>query len=586
MESTHQQASNDVLSPKRVQEKADILETNLFKSISKQPDQCKMHIRINRANFPDPVIHKALLQLMPRFNIKPRDFLLGLRDVLQKEIAQDKSEQFKKKLTDESEALYDDLNIITRDFTATASKKILEIIVLGIPDVKSRNGEIAKSFFNHKQSPGKLLKDGIINFKEINKYPIVNAGAKLFYITHEKQGKQGISFEGKILHVEEARPFIINLGAGVEQIDDPDETGKSKGYFLQSKATGVVTLLRNKEGRINSIDISDEIEIKRLDYSVGNIGSLYTCPIQMKVGVICNGFKIRVNGKVEANIIDGGEIITNNEAIITKAQSGSTIMALKDITIDSVTHSKIISECGIITITKEMIDSKISSPKIIFKQSKGLITNNKIETENLSFSGLYFSGENIIHFGNNLFVEKEELIKSRENLEVEKAKILNTQKLLMTKLQLELKRLTKLTISNPELVKHIKPLIIATKTMDYKTIYKEMDFIQKRNHTKVVANVRKLFEALEKMPKSIKACEYRESTHDENIEEVDQRMASMKLTIEGFLRRAATIKIFCGSLGDKKVLAPDFMIESDKNENKIINLTGTYSHQEGFEFAQ
>jgi len=569
-----------------VQEKADILETNLFKSISRQSDLSRMHIKINRINFPDPVIQKALLQLMPRFNIKPRNFLLGLRDLLQKEIPPDKSEEFKKNIDEEDDALYDDLNITTRSFQAIASRKMLDIIVLGVPDVKSRNGEIAKSFFNHEQSPGKLLKDGIINFKEINRYPIVNAEEKLFYITHEEQGKQGLSFKGKLLLVEEAMPFMINIGSGVEKVDDPDETGKSKGYFLQSKKTGVVTLIRNKEGLITDIDINDEIEIKKLDYSVGNIGSLYTCPIQMKVGVVCNGFKIRVNGKVDATIVDGGEIITNSVANIMKVQSGSTIMALKDITIDSVTHSKIISECGVTTITRELIDSKISSPKVIFEKSKGLITNNKIETENLAFSGLYFSGENIIHFGNNLFVEKEELIKSKECLNEDKTEILNNQKLLMAKLQQELKRLTKLTISNPELIKHIKPLIIATKAMDYETIYKEMDFIQKSNHTKVVANVRKLFEALERIPNSLKACEYRESTHDENIREVNQRMAAMKLTIEGFLRRAATIKIFCGSPNTKKIMAPDFMIESDSSENKIINLTGTYSHRKGFEFVQ
>jgi len=581
-----QQDKKENLSPQRVQEKADILETNLFKSIAKQTDPSKLQIKINRANFPDAVIHKALLQLMPRFNVKPRDYLLGLRDLLQKDIPSDKPEIFEKNLTDADETLYDDLNIISRKFEAIASKNELIIIVNGIPEIKSIHGEIAKSFFNHEESPGKLLKDGVINFKEINKYPIVNADDNLFYITHEKQGKQGISFDGKVIPVDEAKPFVIHTGPGIKKTDDPDETGKSRGYFLQALKTGVVALGRDEQRVVNSIDITEEVEVKKLDYSVGNVGSQYTCPIRMKVGVICNGFKIRVHGKVEATVVDGGEIITNNEAVITNAQSGSTVMALKDIHIDSATRSKIISESGTVTINRELIDSQLSSPRVVFEKSKGLITNNKIEAENLILTGLYFSGENIIHFGNTLFVEKENLIKSRENLKAEKLQFSNTEKLLMGKLQLDLKRMIKLTIADHDLVKLIKPIIIATNTMDFETIYKGMDLLEKSNNTKVVADVRKLFETLEKLPQSIKACEYKESGLNETMNEIDRKMSSMKLSIEGFLRRAATIKIFCGISGDKKIIEPDFMIESDDTENKFIKVTGTYSLYKGFEFVQ
>ncbi|MCD4721426.1 MAG: FapA family protein [Desulfobacula sp.] len=586
MNTIHQNSSKKILSPRRIQEKADILETNLLKSVSKQEDPSIMRIKINRTGVPNAVINKALLQLIPKLNIKPREYVLGLRDLLQKDIPPNKQKNFEKNLTDTGEILFDDLNIVTRSFKAIASKKELEIIVKGIPAIKGIDGRIEKSFFNHKQSPGKLLKDGAINFKEINKYPIVNAADKLFYITHEKQGEKGVSFDGKIIPVEDAKPFIIHIGSGVEKIDDPDETGKVKGYFLQSQKTGVVILNWDEQNIINSIGISDEIEVKKLDYSTGNIGTRHTCPIHMKIGVICNDFKIRVNGKVEASIVDGGEIITNNEAVIMKTQPGSTVMALKDIIVGSASHSKIISERGTITINKELIDSEVSSPKVIFKKSKGLITNNKIETEDLTLTGLYFSGENIIHFGNNLFVEKEELITSHEKLAAEKLKLSDTEKLLMGNLQLELKRMAKLTLADQDLVKYFKPLIIATKTMNYETIYRGMDLIQKKNNTKVIANVRKLFETLEKISQSIKACKYRELTFKKNINEVDQRMASMKLTIKGFLRRAGIIKVFCGISGDKKAIKPDFTAESVDADNTIIKVTGTYSPHKGFEFVQ
>jgi len=573
-----------------VQDRADILETNLLKSISKQADPSIMCIKINRDSAPDAVINKALLQLMPKLNIKPREYVLGLRDLLQKDIPANKQENFEKDLNDIGEILFDGLEIISRSFKAIASKNELEIIVKGIPAIESIDGKIEKSFFKYKQSPGEISESGAINFKEINRYPIVNAGEKLFYITHEKQGEKGVSFDGKIIPAEDAKPFTIHIGSGVEKIDDSidnaDEAGKSKGYFLQSQKTGVIILTRDEQGTINGIGISDKIEVKKLDYATGNIGTRQTCPIHMKIGVICNNFKLRVNGNVEASIVDGGEIITNNEAVIMKTQPGSKVMALKNITVGSATHSKIVSERGTITINRELIDSEISSPKVVFVKSKGLITNNTIEAENLTLAGLYFSGENIIHFGNNLFVEKEELINSCKKLDTDKSKLSDTEKLLLETLQSELKRMTKLIITDHDLVQHIKPLIIATKVMNYETIYREMDLIQKKNNTKVIANVRKLFEALEKIAQKIKACKDKELIFKKNINEIGQRMASMKLTIKGFLSRTGIIKVFCGISGDKETVKPDFTAESVDADNTIIKVTGTYSPQEGFKFVQ
>jgi len=594
----NQTFSKETLSPQKVQEKADILENNLFKSISKQTDPAEMHIKINRVNFPDPVINKALLQLMPRFNIKPREFLHGLRSLMLKDIPQSKPEKFKTELAlnETEEVFFDDSEIVSRSFEAIASKKELEIIVKGTPAIKSINGEISKSFFDYNISPGELSKDGAINFKEINKYPIINADKKLFYITHEKQGKQGVSFDGKIIPVEDAKPFPIHIGPGVEKretsTDNQGKTEQSKGFFLYSQSTGVIILNRNEKGVVNGIGISDTIEVKRLDYSTGNIGTQFTCPIHMKIGEICNDFKIRINGKVEAGIVDGGQIITNNEAVIVSAQYGSKIMALKDITIDSATHSKIISEYGTTTINKGLIDCEVSSKKVVFEKSNGLITNNKIETENLSLKGLYFSGKNRIYFGNNLFIEKEELLTLRENLREEKLKLSNTREELTQKLHVELRRMATKTLAGQDLLKHMKPIIFATKTMDYEIIYREMDSIQKRNNTKAISSVRQLFETLEKIPESIKACNDRESTFDEEINAVDRRMESMELTIEGILKRAAILEIFCGILNDKngkkgkKVLKPSFTAEYDNAGKKSVKVTGTYSSRNGFEFVQ
>ncbi len=576
-----------ILNPKKIQEKADILETNLYKTISSQKDPARIQIRINRQHFPDLVINKALLQLMPRFNIKPSLYIMGLRNLMQKETTPGKTQTFFTELREEGNNLYDEDKVIARGFEAILSKEELVITITGLQAVPSIDGHIAESYFEHEQSAGKLLKDGVINFKEINRYPIVNAGDNLFYILHEKQGSAGISFDGKLMAVKEAIPLQINIGPGVERIDDIDEaTGLAKGYYLKADKTGVVILDRDDKGTVRHIEISDQVNIKRLDYSVGNIGTRYTCPVQANIGVICNGFKIRVNGAVHADISEGAEITTNNEAHIALVQTGSKIIALKDITAHSAGGSKIYSEAGCVTIKNEMIDSTVAAPEIVFNKTNGLLTNNTIKTGQLVLKGLNFSGVNIIYFGSELFRQKEELIASLGEVRNKLGQLETNEKLLMGQLQMELKRLTKLTSINPDLAKHIKPVILATKTMDYTVIFREMDLIQKQYNTKAVVSARKLFDALEKIPISAEVYSQKKETINSEIRELDRQMSMMKIDLEGTLRKAATIKVFCGSLEKKDISKPDFMLESEGDKTKYIRVTGSYSHQKGFEFVQ
>lgn len=417
-----------MLDPKKLREKADILETNLFKTVSRQKDVSRIVFRINRAHFPDQVINKALIQLMPRLKVKPTFFILGLRELMQKEIGPDDKEIFYTELKDTEDTLYADEVVSTRTFEAVLTKDTLEITIKGVPAVPSIDGKIAKSFFNHELSAGKLSKGGVINFKEINRYPVVNAGDNLFYITPEKQGSPGISFNGKLLKVKEAVPLVITVGPGIEKVDDVDDASfQSKGYFLKALKTGVVILGRDDEGIIRDISISDEMQIKRLDYSVGNIGTQYTCPISAKVGIICNGFKIRVDGRIQADVSEGAHITTSSQADIALVQTGSVIKAQKDINIQSASGSRLQSEEGIITINHELIDSTVTGPAVEFNKSNGLLTNNTLECNKIKLHGLYFSGVNIIHFGSSLFDRKDELLKSISDVKNRKGELKSTE---------------------------------------------------------------------------------------------------------------------------------------------------------------
>ena len=178
------------------------------------------------------------------------------------------------------------------------------------------------------------------------------------------------------------------------------------------------------------------------------------------------------------------------------------------------------------------------------------------------------------------------MTKALETIEDDTLQLKNTQNASMEKLQLELKRMTRLASADQDLVKHIKPLIMATHTMDYAVIHREMDLIQKRNHTRVVASVRQLFETLEKIPKTLKAFADEKLRLNKDIHRLNHRMASMSLTIEGVIKQAAVIKIYCGLSGCQKTATPDFIIDAKDSENRQISVSASYSLQKGFELVQ
>ncbi len=573
-------------SPENIRKKVAILENNLFQSVKKQTDKTKIHLSIERAQFLDVVILKAIFVLMAKFNINNRDIIYKIKELLDKEIHPDATETFEDFIQDNQEIMHEDLSINNRSIEAIVTQKKLDVYIKGIPERKTVHGRIVKSFFKHERSPGKLLKDGLIDFREINKFPVVNSGDQLFFIGHEQQGIPGVSFDGQFIPVEDAKPYEIRLKEGVEIIDTLDEHSDSNGYYIRAMRTGVVMINRDDDDKIKDIEISDEIDVSKLDYSTGNIGTEYSCPINMNVGVICNGFNLCVNGTVRAKILDGGKIQTSSNAIVEKMQADSKITAGQDVTVDSSINGTIISENGTISLNKELIDSKVTAPKIVFEKSRGILTSSLLDTENIVLKNLYLRGENVIRFGNALFKEQKRLAELLSEDQGKELEMEGEQKGLMEKLQLELKKITRLAQQNPALSPNIKGLILATRDMNFATLFQELDAIQKMNSTRVVGNTRKILEDLEQIPGILKKLGIRIADIYRTIKETNQRLTRMKLAIQGDLSPGASIKVFCGIYDKEKPKKPDYIIDSEGDQNKTVNISGTYTVASGFRVTQ
>ncbi len=567
----------------RIRQKADILETNLYKAISKDDDPVAVRFQINREITPDPVIIKALIQLFPRLNIKAPKILLNIRKLLSRSLDGNEEVKIKKKLLDLSDQGNTELAHLSIVMRVIVSPKVLALEIRGTPPIPGRDGAIQEAFFDHESCPGLVKSDGVIDFREINKYPIVKAGDNLFFIAPEVQGKPGMQYDGKVIPVDQVMPMSITLRQGVKRVNSTDGQGNIRGYFLRADKTGVVVLTRSG-AKISDIEVRDALDIKRLDYSIGNIGTQFICPISMTIDTICAGFIIRARGAVTVRELEGGEIKTDSHAAVHSAHPDSRITAETDITVRFSRQARLTAVTGGVTVGDELMDTHADGKFIRFEKPRAIFSGNTLDAHHILLKNLYFSGENNLYFGHRLFKEKQDLFKTRTRLKDENRAREKQQNQIMEDIHQEIKLLSKILKTHVLLRDNLRRFILATQNMEYDILYRELDHIGQTMNTKEVTTLKKHLDLLREIPKKVRDTAERSRAILDQIAEKETEMIQMELEIDGFLRRASTLKIFTPKKGDDDT--PALFIESKSDRNTRIRITGKYTRDQGFVIAR
>lgn len=570
---------NGSMMPGNLQVKADILENNLYADLAKVQDRSEGHVVIERQQWPDTVIIKALNQLLPRLNINDKSIVYKLEASLRtlaagKPVQPIKSPVYDRTLTGEGR----------REISASVSDTAVKLVFSGIPMIKGSDGAVDKYYFNHEDYPGKLLENQSIDFREINRFPVINKGEDMLLVRYEVKGKPGLTFDGQEIPVDNVAPFALTLHEGVTKIEQYGSDGKIRGYLVRAARTGVI--IYNKSKLIPDIDVQDQIDIKQLDYSVGNIGTEYVSPINIKVGVVRNGFKVRVNGRVEIDTLDGGSVSTNGMAVIGMVMSRSVVQAQGDIEIKSSSTSTLVSREGKIRVDNELIDSVLTSPCIRFNSTRGLFTNTVVDTEELFVKNVFFCGNNEVHLGRSLLSRRAELKDAQADLEISKNSLRSDAKALQEQLLADFKSVSAWVRNDPESFDRFKRLLQCFQKLDEDNAHALFDALQKKVNVKVIRQARKRFDGLVRLRSDERALELRLEDTALELAAIAGRLNAMRFSIAGFLRPSASIRIFCSSKEKGVVEQPVSIIESDTRGDKRINITGSYSLTGGFQLSR
>ena len=149
-----------------------------------------------------------------------------------------------------------------------------------------------------------------------------------------------------------------------------------------------------------------------------------------------------------------------------------------------------------------------------------------------------------------------------------------------------MKKLIKFVQHNPDLAQKAKLLILGTKEMDFEQLYSELDDIQKMVNNKTVTNIRNIFDSLLKIKEGILELNEKNENSDIELQEIEIKIPNLQLSINGKMRRASILKIFCGAVEDKNDAEPDFSFDSEDLDNKPVDIKCSYNTSNGFEFEK
>jgi hypothetical protein len=236
-------------------------------------------------------------------------------------------------------------------------------VATGDPPDPGENGSIFYHFETRFTNPGKINKDGSIDFRDRGETPFVRKNDLLAQKKPARQGKPGMSVSGTPITVEEMEDPVFDPGPGTQLSED----GKS----ILAAIDGQPHL-----DKLGTISVSPELVIPgNVDYETGNVNFHGNIVVR---GMIKEGFKVKgVNLTVQE--IEGGIIDISGDLQVSAGITEGQISAQGNIYTKFINNSKIMG-FGDLHVSKEIIDSNIVLSGKCINQT-GHILSSKISAK-------------------------------------------------------------------------------------------------------------------------------------------------------------------------------------------------------------
>ncbi len=453
---------------------------------------------------------------------------------------------------------------------------ISTLTIKGTPPEDGEDGFL-EIFFDPSLKPGKLLPDGTIDFREVNRFPQASTDQHVLRVYEPTFGNYGTDVLGFPIKPKPGRPAQIKIGEGFyEKTGIDDKTSRSfKDYF--SKKRGII-ICSFKGGpspkNLSSIAIKNELKVKDIDFSTGNIKGNDN-EIRCKADVIVEGdirgcFTVIIDGKlVVKGAVEGEAVDATGPVFINFAKN--FVRSGSNIEVGIARNARLFAE-GSLKIQRELSDGRLKAPKI-FMEPKGtpeiLVGRAKISTNEITGQGVNIRNIVEIQIGEELFdtlkqllAQKEELSKELEN---KKDILKNRGAIFGQKLALAKSIIGKDQEKILQVFKQFASMILLN-TISHKKIKERMATLQKNTsselnmlikHLKLMVEIQGDFEETQNKIKLL----------DEKIRDTKEAISNLSLNIKGKITDAGQIRILVNGK-EKKITTKD--LKSDNFHLKMV----------------
>ena len=221
-------------------------------------------------------------------------------------------------------------------------KKKQILIARGEPIEPGKDGAIAYHFEIDYTNPGKIDKDGTIDFRERGETPFAKSGDMLATKSPPVKGRSGINIFGAVIPVDEPADPAFGTGPGTEL--------SKNGLGIRAAIDGQPHL-----DKMGVVSVSPELIIPGdVDFETGNITFQGNIIVR---GCVKEGFHVK-GISLQAQELEGAIIDVSGDVKVSAGITDSTISAQGNIYAKFISRSKV-RGYGNLNILKEIIDSDI-----------------------------------------------------------------------------------------------------------------------------------------------------------------------------------------------------------------------------------
>lgn len=304
-----------------------------------------------------------------------------------------------------------------REVKIDNSSEISIMLINGVEPVDGENGRV-EFYFDYTVKPGKIMADGTIDFRDINRFPQARKGDHILRKYDATMGSNGTDVYGSsIVPVPGIpHPSVIDTETleKKEGVDEDKGVAFADWYALKS---GIIeySFINNdtQPDFLEKISIKNQIVVKNIDFTTGNItgdDNSIKCAADLLVeGDVKGRFSVQIDGSLDVKGSVEGEKIEVSDTVRASCIR-SNIRCGRYVEAGAAISAKIFADESV-TVLREISNCVLSAPDVFLRGSgEGLLCGRvMISAWHVEAINVMVRNQVDIRLGDSLF-EKMEVV--------------------------------------------------------------------------------------------------------------------------------------------------------------------------------